>query len=157
MCILSFSCRLLNKNQQGRLLFTNINFGGFFFSWIMYEMFFLFSGFSINDYLMPAVCVWCGTFLRECQCLGQPSVVACYVNCHWGEVGVVTLLAPGRRWSLTYGSASPLESMAFSPCGHKQTHTCTVVSKVTSSCPQTRHTADRVRKKEGECVRPPLQ
>lgn len=34
---------------------------------------------------------------------------------------VVTLLAPGRRWSLTYGSASPLESMAFSPCG--ETHT----------------------------------
>lgn len=85
--------------------------------------------------------------IGKCQCL-----VACYVNCHWGKVGAVTLLAPGRRWSLTYGSASPLESMAFSPCGHKQTHTDThthaVVSKVTSSCPQTLHTTDRVRKRQ---------
>lgn len=55
--------------------------------------------------------------------LGQsvPSyLVACYANCHWGKAVAVTLLAPGRRWSLTYGSASPFESMAFSPCGHRE-------------------------------------
>ncbi len=44
------------------------------------------------------------------------------------EKVAVTLLAPGRRWSFTYGSASPLESMAFSPCGHKQTHKSTKTS-----------------------------
>ena len=44
------------------------------------------------------------------------------------EKVAVTLLAPGRRWSLTYGSARPLESMAFSPCWVK-THTHTYTHK----------------------------
>lgn len=31
----------------------------------------------------------------------------------------LTLLAPGNRWSFTYGSASPLESIGFKPWTHK--------------------------------------
>lgn len=45
-----------------------------------------------------------------------------HVVWRWGCVEAVTLLAPGRRWSLTYGSASPLESMAFRPCRHTDAH-----------------------------------
>lgn len=77
-------------------------------------MFFLF--FSINYLPFLAASVW----------MRHPNIVAWYVNWHLGKVRAVTLLAPGRRWSLTYGSASPLESMAFSPCRHKQTHTHTL-------------------------------
>lgn len=79
-----------------------------------HKMFFLF--FSINYLPFLAASVW----------MRHPDIVAWYVNWHLGKVRAVTLLAPGRRWSLTYGSASPLESMAFSPCRHKQTHTHTL-------------------------------
>lgn len=79
------------------------------------------------------VCIRCDS---EHGSTGWPSLESCYINCCWGKVGAVTLLAPGRRWSLTYGSASPLESIAFRPCGHRHTKThAHVRSKVTSLCP----------------------
>lgn len=121
----TFSWHLINKNWQGSPWFTeikllvstsNLNY--------IYDM--CFNGFQWTVVFQRQLLLMMWDLVREeCQCLGRPSVVACYVNCHWGEVGAVTLLAPGRRWSLTYGSASPLESMAFSPCGHKNAHTDT--------------------------------
>lgn len=86
--------------------------------------------------LTSRLCVLCNARVDMCVCVcvrvGESQLVLMVQRelnmlCACEKVAV-TLLAPGRRWSFTYGSASPLESMDFSPCGHKQTHKSTKTS-----------------------------
>lgn len=79
------------------------------------------------------VCSVQRTCWRVCACVSGSRNLCWWCSESWTmlcacEKVAVTLLAPGRRWSFTYGSASPLESMAFSPCGHKQAHKRTQTS-----------------------------